>query len=147
MFLKGSCHCKKVKFEVETNWYYPLMFCYCSICRKANGGLVSCNIKAKKVALNVIQGKDFINVYCAEHCERHFCSHCSASLFILDSRWPEDCWPNAAAIDTPLPNPRKQVQIFVKDAPAWFPLDKNDLQFDEYPDLGIEQWHKKFNLI
>jgi hypothetical protein len=47
MQLKGSCHCAKVKFTVESGEPVPFMRCYCSICRKtagrwhANKGLAS----------------------------------------------------------------------------------------------------------
>ena len=37
MHLKGSCHCGKVKFRVESAEPVPFMRCYCSICRKTAG--------------------------------------------------------------------------------------------------------------
>ncbi|CAJ0650928.1 4291_t:CDS:10 [Entrophospora sp. SA101] len=33
-----SCHCGKVKFKVKSNTPVPYMRCYCSICRKLDGG-------------------------------------------------------------------------------------------------------------
>lgn len=147
MLLKGSCHCQKVTFEIETGWYYPLMWCYCSICRKTNGGPISCNIKGKKAALKIMKGKEFIKMYCAEHCQRHFCSACASSLYILDDRWPEDCWPNAAAIDTPLPKCPEQVHIYVKDAPPWFEIRHKGPQAQEYTELWIEDWHREMKLL
>lgn len=38
MKLKGSCHCGAVKFEVESKTPQPFMHCYCTICRKTQGG-------------------------------------------------------------------------------------------------------------
>nr|CAG8445154.1 7367_t:CDS:10 [Entrophospora candida]CAG8447608.1 15478_t:CDS:10 [Entrophospora candida] len=38
MELQGSCHCEKVKFKVKSNTPVPYMRCYCSICRKLDGG-------------------------------------------------------------------------------------------------------------
>ena len=38
MKLKGSCHCGAVHFRVESHTPYPFMRCYCSICRKTQGG-------------------------------------------------------------------------------------------------------------
>lgn len=146
MLLKGSCHCQKVLFEIETDWYYPLVWCYCLICRKTNGGPISCNIKGKKTALKITKGKEFIKMYCAEHCQRHFCGECASSLYILDDRWPEDCWPNAVAIDTPLPKSPEQVHIFVKDVPAWFEICHQGPQFKEYSELWIEDWHREMKL-
>ena len=38
MQLAGSCHCGSVRFRVESHTPYPYMRCYCSICRKTQGG-------------------------------------------------------------------------------------------------------------
>lgn len=38
MRLKGSCHCGAVTFSLESHTPYPYMPCYCSICRKTQGG-------------------------------------------------------------------------------------------------------------
>lgn len=38
MKLQGSCHCGAVKFTVATKTPQPFMHCYCSICRKTQGG-------------------------------------------------------------------------------------------------------------
>ncbi len=38
MQLEGSCHCGKVRFRVQSHTPYPYMRCYCSICRKTQGG-------------------------------------------------------------------------------------------------------------
>ena len=41
MRLAGSCHCGRVRFRLESHTPYPYMRCYCSICRKTQGGGVS----------------------------------------------------------------------------------------------------------
>lgn len=38
MHLEGACHCRRVRFSVETPHPYPFSLCYCSICRKTAGG-------------------------------------------------------------------------------------------------------------
>ncbi len=38
VLLKGSCRCGAVAFEVESHTPVPFMLCYCSICRKQQGG-------------------------------------------------------------------------------------------------------------
>jgi hypothetical protein len=38
MKLEGSCHCGAVKFRLESNTPMPYQRCYCSICRKTQGG-------------------------------------------------------------------------------------------------------------
>ncbi|WP_284666611.1 hypothetical protein [Myxococcus sp. SDU36] len=34
MKLEGCCHCRGVRFSVETHHPSPFMRCYCSVCRK-----------------------------------------------------------------------------------------------------------------
>src|SRR3546814_2581266 len=38
MQLTGSCHCGAVRFTVDSVNPYPYQRCYCSICRKTQGG-------------------------------------------------------------------------------------------------------------
>jgi len=44
----GSCHCGAAKFRVESHAPYPHMRCYCSICRKTQGGGYAINIWARR---------------------------------------------------------------------------------------------------
>jgi hypothetical protein len=38
MHLEGSCHCGAVSFSLTSEHPYPYQRCYCSICRKTQGG-------------------------------------------------------------------------------------------------------------
>ena len=38
MKLDGSCQCGAVTFSLESKTPYPYMRCYCSVCRKTDGG-------------------------------------------------------------------------------------------------------------
>jgi len=40
MQLEGSCHCGAVSFSLTSAHPYPYQRCYCSICRKTQGGVV-----------------------------------------------------------------------------------------------------------
>src|SRR5580765_5280212 len=76
LLLKGSCRCNAVRFEVESHTPVPFMLCYCSICRKQQGGGgFAINLGAAYETLN-IRGKRSLGVYRAEieddehpHCE------------------------------------------------------------------------------
>ncbi|RUY00641.1 GFA family protein, partial [Mesorhizobium sp. M7A.F.Ca.US.005.03.2.1] len=57
LLLKGSCRCNAVRFEVESHTPAPFMLCYCSICRKQQGGGgFAINLGADNETLN-IRGK------------------------------------------------------------------------------------------
>ncbi|MEW5792450.1 MAG: hypothetical protein ACOY4L_03910 [Pseudomonadota bacterium] len=48
MRLAGSCHCQRIRFELDTAWHYPYQGCCCEIRRKTNGSAFACNIKGRK---------------------------------------------------------------------------------------------------
>lgn len=153
MRLDGSCHCGKVGFRVESDTPYPFMFCYCSICRKTAGGPYGCNIMGKRDTLRVT-GKRWLRAFHAivrgpgrrpyrSGGTRSFCTRCGTQLFVLDQRWPEGVWPNAAVIDTKLPTPRSRVHIMTHFKPAWVPIAGRGPRYRGYPKLSIAEWHER----
>ena len=155
MRLDGSCQCGKVTFRVESETPYPFMFCYCSICRKTTGAVTS-NIMGKRDTLRVT-GKRHLRVHHAvlrapgqrplrSRGERWFCGACGSHLYVLDDRWPEGVWPNAAAIDTPLPVPPEHVQLMLRYKPDWVPTVADGPRYPEYPELSIAEWHERHGL-
>lgn len=155
MRLEGSCQCGKVTFSVESETPYPYMFCYCSICRKTSGA-VTCNVMGRRATLKVT-GAAHLRCYHAvirkkgrraarSEGERWFCGLCGSHLYVLDDRWPEGVWPNAAAIDTDLPVPPEHVQLMTRYKPAWVPTVPDGPRFPEYPKLSIAAWHEEHGL-
>jgi len=154
MRLEGSCHCRAVRFSVDSPHPYPYMRCYCSICRKtAGGGGYAINLSGDAATLE-IAGEENLGVYQARlnggesPARRHFCRTCGSALWLFDPRWPELVHPHASAIDTELPVPPQRVHIMVDPKPAWVEVDRreNDLVFDEYPEESIADWHERHGL-
>lgn len=155
MRLKGSCSCSAVKFSLDSHTPYPYMRCYCSICRKTQGGGgYAINIMGEARSFKV-DGAEYVSVYRARIAEgkrkklsdarRHFCSKCGSALWIWDSRWAEWIYPFASAIDTPLPKPIEEVEIMLDYAAPWvdIPEGLDHAHFPEQPDEGIADWHRK----
>ncbi|NIS10041.1 MAG: GFA family protein [Candidatus Dadabacteria bacterium] len=160
MKLEGSCHCKAVKFSVQSLHPYPYMYCYCSICRKtAGGGGYAINLNGDYSTLK-IEGKDNITVYQAylndkdakedkkSPAERSFCSKCGSSLWVWDPRWPEQVHLFASAVDTDLPKPPEKTHIMLDYKAGWVDVHKgsDDMEHPEYPDESIAGWHKRLGL-
>lgn len=159
MLLKGSCHCGAVHFSVESQTPYPYMRCYCSICRKTQGGGgYAINIMGVADTLK-IKGEKWLSVYRAKldphdktrsPGKRYFCSKCGSALWVHDPRWAENVYPFASAIDTPLPTPPEVQHIMLNYAPDWIDVPKESKKnphFDEYPEEAIIDWHTKRRLI
>jgi len=154
--LEGSCHCGAVRFTVESHTPVPYQRCYCSICRKQQGGGgYAINLGAIADTLE-IEGEDMLGTYRArisddehEGCElstgeRRFCMQCGAALWLFDPTWPELVHPFASAIDTELPAPPSSVHLMLKYKAGWVQpaIAPGDQRFDLYPELSIDDWHK-----
>ena len=157
--LEGSCRCGAVRFTVQSHTPCPYQLCYCTICRKtAGGGGYAINIMGNAKSLKV-RGKGAVSVYRARlegeggrcvtsSARRNFCSKCASALWAFDPQWPELVHPFASAIDTDLPLPPSKVHLMLKYKPSWVKprFGRGDATFDEYPELSIEEWHRKRGL-
>ncbi|WP_236175116.1 GFA family protein [Pseudomonas pseudonitroreducens] len=159
MLLEGSCHCAAVHFSLHSAHPYPYQRCYCSICRKTQGGGgYAINLGGDAASLKV-RGRQHISIYHAKireegqrthtsGAERHFCSLCGSGLWLYDARWPELIHPFASAIDTPLPVPPEHTHLLLRSKADWVEVaaGPHDLQFDDYPQESIAQWHQRLGL-
>ena len=161
--LEGSCRCGAVRFALDSHTPHPYQRCYCTICRKtAGGGGYAINIMGAAGTLEVT-GRDALAVYRAELEEqgadgvcrtktssgqRHFCRRCAAALWLSDPTWPDLVHPFASAIDTALPVPPARVHLMLRYKAPWVEPDvrPGDDCFEEYPELSIEDWHKRRGL-
>lgn len=159
MRLEGSCHCCAVQFSLESTTPYPYQRCYCSICRKTQGGGgYAINIGGDARTLQV-SGHDDITVYHAvlredgktnhaSTAERHFCQRCGSALWLFDPAWPELVHPFASAIDTPLPTPPEHTHLMLDFKPDWVEVKagKKDKTFGVYPEESLAEWHARLAL-
>lgn len=155
MKLEGSCHCGAVKFSVEAYAPVPFLRCYCSICRKTQGGGgYAINLGAKANTLK-IRGEKNIAMFHARvngrrsSAERRFCKKCGSGLWLWDKSWPELVHPFASAIDTDLPEPPAVVHMMLDSKANWVRLDahRGEKRFDDYPEQSLEDWHRAHGLL
>jgi hypothetical protein len=79
---KGSCHCGKVKFEVDIDLAKGSGKCNCTYCTKLRNWSVLVNPEA----LKNVQGEEEMSYYMAagrpeEYGKHGFCKHCGISTF------------------------------------------------------------------
>ena len=156
MRLKGSCHCGAVHFTLTSETPYPYQRCYCSICRKTQGGGgYAVNIGGQTKSMQVT-GREHISIYHAiledeagkshtSTAERHFCKLCGSALWLFSPEWPELIHPFASAIDTALPTPPEQTHMMLAFKASWVEVDKNpdDQEFENYPEESLAEWHER----
>jgi hypothetical protein len=158
MHLEGSCHCGKVRFELESREPWPYQRCYCSICRKTAGGGGYCiNIGGEAQSLRV-SGSDCVKIYRAmierdgqriqsEH-ERHFCGECGSHLWAHHPRWPDLVHPVAGALDTPVPPAPQNVHMMLASRADWVPAPHGaEERHDAYPTDSLSGWHQQHGYV
>jgi hypothetical protein len=160
MHLKGSCHCGAVRFTLDSAHPYPYQRCYCSICRKTQGGGgYAINLGGDARSLQV-EGKENITVYHAKmpaaegkpahasSAERHFCQHCGSALWLFSPEWPELVHPFASAIDSDLPTPPEHTHLLLDSKASWVEVQggPQDQRFEHYPKESIAQWHERLGV-
>ena len=158
MLLEGSCHCRAVRFTIESHTPQPFMWCYCSLCRKVGGGGgYAINIMGDAGTLN-ITGKASLADYRVKKqagesdnlstTHRYFCRDCGTMLWAANERHAEWVYPFASAIDTPLPEPSERVHMMLDFKAPWVTVAQQgkDVCFDQYPQESIEGWHRQRDL-
>ncbi len=157
MQLEGSCHCRAVTFQVQSQHPYPYSRCYCTICRKTTGaGGYAINIRADTNTLR-LHGREHIRIYHAKiqspekaevkvsGVERHFCKICGSALFVYHPDFPQGIYPMASAIDTPLPKAPSHIHMMLDFRADWTPVEAgpNDRQTAGYPGETVDEWHQR----
>lgn len=151
MKLSGSCHCGAVRFSVESTTPVPYQRCYCSVCRKTQGGGgYAINLGADAATLEV-EGREHTAIYHARidgdvtEAERHFCRLCGSHLWLFDRRWPHLVHPHASAIDSELPKAPESTHLMLAFKASWVDpaIGPRDRAHDVYPDESIDDWHAR----
>lgn len=156
MHLDGSCHCRAVRFSLESRHPVPYQLCYCSICRKTQGGGgYAINLAGDATTLQV-EGRSHTRSYHAilreegqperhSGAERVFCGKCGSGLWLFDKQWPELIHPFASAIDSDLPVAPEHTHLMLGSKPNWVEpmIGPKDQTFDEYPEESIAEWHQR----
>lgn len=160
MELHGSCHCRAVSFTVSSRYAYPYQRCYCSICRKTQGGGgYAINLSASAKTMK-IQGEAAVSTYHAmlrdedgsektSRAARHFCKHCGSALWLFSPEYPDLIHPFASCIDSDLPVPPEHTHLLLGSKAGWVevPTSEKDQYFEGYPKESIAQWHERLGVV
>ncbi len=149
-----------MRFTVDAYAPYPYLLCYCSVCRKTQGGGgYAINLGAHSKSLKV-EGQRHVRVFRAtiknpedetprqsEH-QRHFCGKCGSHLWAWHPDWPDLVHPLASAIDTPLPQAPEQTHIMLEFKAPWVKVraGRRDRKHQRYPDESLAEWHARLGI-
>lgn len=113
MTYSGSCHCKRITFEVETPESVEVEDCNCSICTKS--GFLHLIVPLSKFRL--LTGQDAITTYTFNSgiAKHTFCKYCGVKPFYIPRSNPDGIDVNINCLDTKPPT----IKITPFDGQNW----------------------------
>ncbi|MGH1467409.1 MAG: GFA family protein [Bdellovibrionales bacterium] len=97
--IKGSCHCKKVLFEL-TPPTELCSHCHCKSCRKTHGAAFVTWTSVPDKNLTITTGEDLLHKYKSNPGVVWMnCKHCSSPLFQTTSQSPGRTYITVASLD------------------------------------------------
>ena len=126
MAYRGSCLCRRVRYEID-EFDPQAAHCHCSMCRKFHGASYATIAGVHRPKFRWVAGTDALKRYTAKNATtRTFCRHCGSSLAFSSPRAPEEEVEIAlGAMDTDVPIV-PSAHIFVGSAANWTVV-KDDL--------------------
>ncbi len=111
---RGSCHCGKVRFEVDAPTRLRVEECNCSICRKS----AYLHLIVPRSCFRLLQGENTLTSYTfnTETARHLFCSVCGVKSFYVPRSHPEGYSANAHCIE---PGTIEALDIRVFDGRNW----------------------------
>jgi hypothetical protein len=115
MQLEGSCHCGAVSFSLTSAHPYPYQRCYCSICRKTQGGGGLCDQyrlvmpaaskcarpqEHQRFTMRLLKGEGEQRAHRSSCRAAFLLAVCGSGLWLFSPEWPELIHPFASAVDT-----------------------------------------------
>lgn len=99
MKYQGSCHCKAVQFEFESDVITTALQCNCSVCIRKNAIMSQKSYGTGE--FNLLTGKEALALYHWGDCDvnHYFCRHCGIYPFHDTSYEPDKFRINLGCVD------------------------------------------------
>jgi hypothetical protein len=128
----GSCLCGGVAYEIDAE-IGRILFCHCSMCRRAHGSAFRARAAVRKSALRIVRGEALIAEYrSSPDTLRRFCRVCGSPLW---NSWDPDPEHYGLALGTLATDPgrRPAGHVFVGSKAPWYEITDDLPQFAEFP--------------
>ena len=128
---KGSCLCGQVRFEI-TGDINDIVFCHCSLCRKAQGSAFAANGNVESKHFRFIQGEDNLTQYESKpgH-SKYFCTTCGSPVMSLNEGVPDTIRIRLGSIESDIAE-RPACHIFTDSKANWEKISDHLPQYKEY---------------
>lgn len=132
MALRASCLCKAVAIEIDGP-VRDILFCHCTLCRKAHGTAFRARGRVKTDDLRWVSGEELVRYYessLGEH--RGFCSVCGSNLFTKFAARPQELGFALGVLDDD-PGNRPTCHVFVGSKAPWYEITDALPQYEAFP--------------
>jgi len=130
---KGSCLCGTIKFSVK-NDVKDIVYCHCSLCRKAQGSAFATNANVAKDDFNFISGEENLSHYASSKTQtKSFCKTCGSPIMSRNTAAPENIRIRLGTIESEI-SEAPEAHVFVASKANWENISDNLPQYDEYQD-------------
>ena len=127
----GSCLCGSIKFSI-TDKIKNIIYCHCSLCRKAQGSAFATNGNVEKKNFNFISGQDNLTTYQASETQtKLFCKTCGSPIISKNTLAPDMVRVRLGTIESDI-NEHPEAHIFVASKANWERISDDLPRFDEY---------------
>lgn len=132
MVLRASCLCQGIALEIDGP-IRSMLYCHCSICRKAHGTAFRARGRVKTADLHWVRGENLVRFYessSGEH--RGFCSVCGSSIFTKFTARPLEVGLALGILDDD-PGERPTCHVFVGSKAPWYEITDGLPQYEGFP--------------
>jgi len=130
--LRASCLCKGVVMEIDGP-VRDILFCHCTMCRKAHGTAFRARGRVKTDDLRWVSGEALVSYYESSPGEhRGFCSVCGSNLFTRFAARPQELGFALGVLDDD-PINRPTCHVFVGSKAPWYEITDALPQYEAFP--------------
>lgn len=127
----GSCLCGTVKFTI-TDKLKNIVYCHCSLCRKAQGSAFATNGNVEIKNFNFLSGQNNLTTYqYSENQTKLFCKTCGSPIMSKNTLAPDMVRIRLGTIESDI-NEYPEAHIFVASKANWEEISGNIPQYNEY---------------
>ncbi|MDH5633110.1 MAG: GFA family protein [Gammaproteobacteria bacterium] len=115
---QGGCLCGAIRFEI-TSPIRKIIYCHCSMCRKAQGSAFAANGIVEREAFRILKGGDKLSTYESLPGQtKYFCSICGSPIMSRNTRRPEQVRVRLGTIDSDIVE-KPEAHTFYSSRASW----------------------------